>query len=223
MKLIYSEYDIDIELSVDKVNILCIENRTVFSECIMELWNQCKSKDGKWLLSDKGNDLQVSKNVTSILNPVGLDLNDRKLLKILYQNMEADIYENKYLKLGEINSSIVSYIDEIVDRQPYAIEFDYNVSVADLLKIYNVRFSEEMDSLLELIITYVQLWHRVANIKVFVFVNLKTYLDNNQVIQLYEMLKYEQVFILLIEANYTGKLDGENVKIIDKDLCFIDC
>lgn len=223
MRLIYSEYDIDIELSIDKANVLCIENRNVFSECIMELWNQCEAKDGNWFLSDKGKDLQVSKNVTSILNPVGIDLNDRKLLKILYQNMETDVHENKYLKLGEINSSIVSFIDEIVDRQPYAIEFDDNVAVADLLKIYNVRFVEETESLLELIITYVQLWHRVANCKVFVFVNLKTYLDDNQISQLYEMLRYEQVFILLIEANYTGKIDDENVKIIDKDLCFIDC
>lgn len=223
MRLVNMEYNIELNLSLNKTNVLCIENRRVFAGCITDLWNQCEAGEGRWQLSDHDSTLPIAKSMICIVNPINLDCNDKKLLKALYQDMDKDVQENMYLQLGNINSKMVSLIDEIVKRQPYAIEYDDSVSLMDILKIYNVCFVKEFDTILEGIVTYIQLWHRVGKISVFAFVNLKAYLCDSEIEQLYEMIRYEQVYIILFESHYEKKLLDENVKIIDNDLCIIDC
>lgn len=223
MRLINQNYDLDLSLSIDNANVLCIENSNVFSEVVSDLWRQGQNVEGAWILSDNDLELNISKNLFCIVNPISLDLNDRKLIKVLHQDMSTYVSEYMATEFGDINSRLVTFLDEVVCNQPYAIGFDVNIDPVDVFKIYNVCFVDDADNILERIVYYIKLWHRVAGIRVFVFVNLKAYLSGDEMEQLYEMTKYEQIFLVLIESHYCGKLANENAKIIDKDLCIIDC
>lgn len=221
MRLIYSRCSLEVALNENATTVLCIENNKAFSESVTDLWIQSTGGEGKWILSDETESLPLAKNLICVINPVSLNLNDKRLLKVLYQDIATDVQDNMYDQLCDINSKIVTLLDEAIQHQPYAIEFGEDLEIESLLKIYGVVFSEDVDGMLEKIVTYIKLWHRVVGIKVFSFVNLKTFLSDEEVIRLYEMVRYEQVYLLLLEARLDNKMEGENVTILDKDLCVI--
>lgn len=223
MRLIYSEYGLDINLSEGNVSVLCVEKQNIFTLLVSEIWNQYDSNVGGWVLLDCDTEINISKKLLCVLNPIELDLNDKKLLKILYQDIALDVHDNRLDEFGDVNSRLMLFVDELVSHQPYSIEFNDSIDVIDLLKLYNVGFTNDSDCILEKIVECIKLWHRVAGIKVFVFVHLMAYLQKAEMEKLYTEIKYEQVCVLLIESCFSVKIADECVKIIDKDLCIIDC
>ena len=57
--------------------------------------------------------------------------------------------------------------------------------------------------------------------RLFVFVNLKSFLSQGELSKLYEFAFYEKLNLLLIEGISRDKLDGERIVIIDDQLCHI--
>ena len=217
------EYDLEIELSTEYVTVLCVERSDVYTTFIREMYNQCENNEGSWILSETGEQINIFRNVLCIINPIALDLNDKKLIKVLYQDMATDVIDNMDIEFGEVNARIISFLDEVISHQQYDLKFDDSIPITNILKVYNVSFADDSESVLEKIVSFIRLWHRVAGTVVFVFVNLKAYLSVDELEQLYEMICYEQVYLLLIESHYIDKLDFEHGIILDKDLCIIDC
>ena len=223
MRLCHIESNFEIEISEDKTFVFYLERQNIFAKLVSEIWCQCENGEGGWNLSDGEDILAFSKNIKCVINPLELNLNDAKLLKILYQEMLVEANENCFLDMTSLNSNIVSFLDDLAQRQPYAIEFEDNISILELFKAYKIRFVCDSSTLLESIVEYIKLWHRVSKMSVFVFVNLRTYLSVDELIQLYQMCRYEHVYLILFESRFIEKLDGECVKIIDNDMCVIDC
>lgn len=222
MRLVNLEYDLEINISTEYVTVLCIEKPSVFTSFIRDISNQCENKDGSWVLSQDGEQVNFSKNVLCVINPIALDLNDKKLVKVLYQDISTDVINNMDISYGEVKAHIISFLDEVISHQQYDLTFDDGIAIADMLKLYNVSFADDSESILEKIVFYIRLWHSVAGVEVCVFVNLKAYLLEEEMTQLYEMVRYEQVYLVLLESHFTDKLDGEKLKILDKDLCIIE-
>ena len=59
------------------------------------------------------------------------------------------------------------------------------------------------------------------NAKFFVFVNLKSVINNDELLQIYKHCKLEKVGLLLIESSERSRLKNEKMVIITEDLCEI--
>lgn len=79
----------------------------------------------------------------------------------------------------------------------------------------------ESTSILEHIVDYMRLFHQVCKVKVFVFVGIKAFLSEEEMLQLYQMATYENIELLLIEGRYYSCTKYERNVIIDKDRCLI--
>ena len=53
------------------------------------------------------------------------------------------------------------------------------------------------------------------------FVNIKSFLREEEVKELYKEADYRKVHIILIENTMRDKIINENILIIDKDMCII--
>ena len=61
----------------------------------------------------------------------------------------------------------------------------------------------------------------ICRCRILCLVNIKSYLNDSEIQQLYEMAFYNKMYLLLIEDFEKESKDCEQVYIIDKDLCLI--
>ena len=87
-KLVYGKYDISMSLEENYVNELIIENPPILAEMVQELTAQADGGEGGFVLSEDGKPLSVEKNLVFIKDPFSVDVNQRKLLSRLYEELE---------------------------------------------------------------------------------------------------------------------------------------
>lgn len=221
MKLVNTDYCIDMELDENSIQVLTIENALAFRQLVGDLWNEVEGGYGTWVLSEDNNTLLLSKSLAMVFNPYIIDANDKKVVSKLYAELNSIINES-YIKEAEaVNGNIVSLLSNVTQEVPYFIDFRTDMDALALFKVYNIRIDVEYNTLLERIVDYIRAFHSICNIRVFVFVDLKNYLSMEEIKQLYEFVIYEKIFLMLIEGHQSDFIDAENRLILDKDLCII--
>lgn len=221
MRLVHSGYGIDIEICENEVNLLCIEKKKSFADLIQEMLDQKNGKDGQFILSEKDKIINMAKEVEIIINPFVLDCNEKRVQQKLYQEVYEQAVSKYLLETTELNAKIISYLEKITLSVPYDIIFDLEENIQGMLKIYGVRIEQQTSSLLEKITDYLKILVRMCRIKIYIFVNLKTYLDPEDLKKLYEFAFYEKLNIILIENQVIEKINCEKVCILDQDMCII--
>lgn len=222
MRMVYGKYGIDIKLQENSPTVIYIESQKAYSDCVRDLWLQCNGQEGEWIFSFSEDLVSVSKVCEFIINPWALDSNNKKVITKLYQEIQDLAYE-KYLDIyGDLNSKIVNFLDTLAADIPYEIEVSLEPEFSSLLKIYNVKVENDDSTLLEKITSYVRIMSRICGVKIFIFVGLKGFLPEEEILEFYKMAGYEKVFPVLIEHKYTKALDEEKTYILDSELCVIE-
>ena len=222
MKLINNEFQINIELLENTINVLIIENNDLFSSLVYNLWNQCEGNEGSWILVEDTKQLVISKNVICIINPFQINLNEKRITTQLYHEVKLLSDESLLLDESKLNTQIINFLDRVSSLTPYPITYASEFNLTNILKIYNFQIDDCCESLLESIVEYIKLINRICYINIFVFIGIKQYLNNVELLYLYEFSLYEKVNLILIENHQYEILNFEKLSIIDKDLCIIN-
>lgn len=186
------EYGIEIKLLENQIHVLIAESPSFLSKLIETLYKEKQDGDGKILLSENDKILSFSKMSEIIVNPFTIDPNERRIMQKLYQELCAETLDQLVIETGEIHAKLISYLEEISLKVPYHVTFDLEENIPNLLKAYNVRLETESSNLLERIVEYLKLLHQLCRIEVVFFVNLKTYLRDEDLEQLYQFAFYEK-------------------------------
>lgn len=219
MRLVHAEYGLSLEMLENMVSVLVIENREMMQELIGELYHQCEGGDGRYVLSAEGKIQAIEKKMELIINPFSLDINNRKVLTRLYQEMDELVKENLYKEHMELNAHIAAFVQRICDLTQYHITFLQDASSLDIIKLANVRIEVEEMTMLERLTDYIGLMGDLCHYCIVAFVNLKAYLPDDSLENLYEYARYHKVQILLIEDQMRTRLNTEKITIIDVDKC----
>ncbi|MBR4026754.1 MAG: type II-A CRISPR-associated protein Csn2 [Lachnospiraceae bacterium] len=187
---------IDIFFEENKVNVLVIENPIIYTKFLENLMSQIEN--GFILLSEGEKRLQIHKCTSIIHSPLCIDLNNKKILSYLYKEMKELSSENFFEK-ENVNSTIISYLEELIIKVPYPVTLDLNLDEMSLYKLYNVRIEIEELTLMEKIIYYIQLEKMLCKTQLLVFVNLKAFFSSEQLQEIYKMAFYNKISILLLE------------------------
>lgn len=224
MRLVHAEYQIDIILQENEIAIFVIESPVMFSKVLEELYRQCNGEKGEFVLSEREQLKNLAKDTIFVTNPFSLNYDDKKIVQRLYQELAEITRQNMYLQISESNAAIINYLEQLILQVPYPICFDTEENLIGLFKLYNVSIDCEISNtgLLERLVTYMKLANQLCQINVMIFLNLKSYLSENELISLYEMAAYEKMYLFLIENKQTNRLEKEKIFILDKDLCIIN-
>lgn len=111
-----------------------IESPEAFSEYVREIYLQCEGKDGRFVLSQNGKELDMSKYAEIIFNVYELDVNNRKILNKVYQGLEdlAYIYRRFFCSDSGNESIFARVYFEIRGKNRLYIAF----RTADRLKFF---------------------------------------------------------------------------------------
>ena len=223
MRFTYSDLNLELILSCESPTVLIIENRPLFSAITADLWDQACGIPGNIILSENNEQLKPEKVSTVIINPFSINYNEKRILNAAYKELSDIANDIFFEKIAETNSKIISILDSIEKSVDFPVIYDIDLDFKSLLKAYNVKIDDQNSNLLDRIVSYTKLLHRICNISLFIFINLKSFFTDEQLNALYKEMLYENVILLDIESSDSNyHLSQENYVIIDKDLCIIN-
>ena len=222
MKLVHTEVSGTIIIEKKTFTEWIIESPDLFSKYVQELYVQCERKEGQFVLSDNDKELDMSKCVEIIGNPFMVDINSRKILGKLYAELEElSRKEQMFEKTMRLTSTVHEYILNLEQETNYILQFDNELEISALLKALGVRHEEIEDSFFERIVRYIKIAADVLKTKLFVFVNIRSFLSDIQMMELVKEISYQDIKVLFIENQERDCLEGGFRYIIDKDGCEI--
>ncbi len=222
MKINIEYIDNEIIIPDNKVFNIEIENKIYFYRLINELnyiSNGADSPEEDNIKFFKNNnELNLFNKIDVYIDYFNIDFNSKKIINSLYRVLKTTISEedkikiaNYYLKIKNILSK--SFLDY---NLPLTISSEYDIElIFKLLKINVEKKNYLLDNLLILI--------DINNIfkinELLIFVNLKQYLNKEELNELYKYSVYNNVKILLIDSQSYGTCNEYEKKlIIDSNL-----
>lgn len=178
--------------------------------------------DGRYVLSDADKELGISKNMDIVFDIFSIDINSKKIVNKLYEEMQQVVYSEKlYVKTQEIAQSIQKYILELEQETDYILTFTEDVDWMAIFKALRVQHEIIEEDYFEKLIRYIKVATVVMKYKIFVFVNLRSYLSDLQMQKLIQEAIHQEVKLIFVE-NYVKDCMGEGLRyIIDRDQCEI--
>lgn len=222
MKAIYVKYGIELSLEENQIITLVVENPQVMSDMLRDIFRQINGEEGGWILSENDKIFPLEKTSVLLDNPLTADCNEKKILTKLYKELSEQAKISLYEDCTQVNSHIISFLEKLFATVPYHLEMELDVDVAALLKLYGVKVESDGADVLETLIDYLRAISSICNIHVVWILNLKQFLTEEQVDQLYEFCFYEKIYLINLEGQKNYALKQEKCVIIDKDLCVID-
>lgn len=221
MKIVLIEYGLPIELKENEISILVIEDIKIRSTVLNKICMQYSGGKECILLTDGEKEYLVEKVSELIINPFAVDLNDKRIRNRLYAELKRETELFCYEKMLEASSSVFAYFEYAMEKLPYPISYDANIEVFNLYKAYDVRIDDMERDYPEILFNYIKMLKELCGINVIILVNIKTFLDKEQLLELYKMACYNKINLLLIESEQRQMLENEKYYVIDKDNCLI--
>ena len=99
MKLVYTELEQQLVFQENKVNVLVVEHKELFRRMINALNDQLEGVEKGFTLSADNKILKIEKELCLVLNPFALEINARKALTGLYNELsKLGLNEENYVK-----------------------------------------------------------------------------------------------------------------------------
>lgn len=222
MKINIDYIDNDIIISDDNIFNIEIENRTYFYRLIKDLnciSNGIDTAQESDIIFFKDNmELNLFNKIDLYIDYFNIDFNSKKILNSLYKSIKSTVSEedkNKinsyYLKIKNILST--SFLDYSL---PLTMSDEYDIDI--IIKLLKINI-EKKNSLLENLLLLIDINNTFKINELLIFVNLKQYLNKEELNELYKYSIYNNIKILLIDSQCYGACNEYEKKlIIDSNL-----
>lgn len=223
MMLGHYTFDNPMNISGDCINYLVVENQHQLSEYIEEIMLQIDGEQGRFMLSDKGQEISIKDNIRLVMDPFNADPNERKNLMSLYSQLSNIAYdEGHYEKSMELFSRVHLYIQELILASSASVACMKEFDIVDNFKSMGLKFDFGSVSLLDRICDYIVTCRDYGKTSLFIFVNLRSFISLSDVSELEKFVVYNKIQLLLLEDSSFDYKAGDNIKLIDSDLCEIN-
>lgn len=197
-------------LFMDIIETITIENPLLYRSIAMNLEEEI-------VFSENNVPLELDKNALVLSNPFDIEINDSKLLKLLYKKMEKDANhyekESKFL-LKEATNFVNALSNELSVKLAISDEMDFQKVFSSL----SVRFEDESTSYVERLINYLKTNLMFLNIKIVIIFGLNCVLTQEELILFVKEVSLLDIVILNIQAEVK---DIKSSFIIDSDWCIL--
>lgn len=220
MKLKINGFTNELEFYNDKVSVLAIKDTKCFTNTIQEINDEINGieSDEIFLLDDKENELKMSNKMYMILDLFNIDYNSKKILGKLYDKISKNIENSGETKLQNLFIEVRKSIVEEINELPFEFTMSDDIDIINILKLYNLKVDIlSYETILERIEFFIDLNATLNIFDVIIIPNLKMYLSEEELIELYKYSLYNNVKLLLIEKNFTQKLEYEHILVIDEE------
>lgn len=219
MKLKINGFTNELEFYEDKVNLLVIKDTKCYTNIIQKLNDKIEGleSDEIFLLDENDKELKIKKEMYMLLDLFNIQYNSKKILEKIYEKIANNIENSDNTKLQSMLVELRKYIVEEINELPLEFTMSDNINIVNMLKLYDVKIDTlAYGTILERIEFLIDL-NAILNIfNIIVIPNLKIFLSEKELIELYKYSLYNNVKLLVIEKNFEKKLEYEHIWLIDE-------
>lgn len=221
MKIILPEIDYVFDCGQEKCTCIIVENQKLLYKILEDLSVQMAGESGKTVVSEENITLGIGKYCELISQFAPFDINRKNLLtKVGTRMHQLAVADEHYLKIQEILAGWERYLMELSMEMVGNFEFP-KISADSLIKAAGVQVENSYDSLGEELLDYFELVQEYDMKKLFVLVNLRSYLSDEEMNLFLEGILNRRIEVLLLESTERKMLEYEERYIVDRDLCVI--
>lgn len=219
MKIVHPQINSKIEISEQEISVLVIEKLEFFYELLIDIKKQINNFEGNTVLSVRNEPVSFHKYVELITDPLAIEMNSRTIIKKVLLAMEkcgqdAVYYERTQKLMAEIET----YINDLSLNFDTEIEC-HDISFQQILKAAELTVADEYSRIVDKIYAYMELIREFEGDKLFIFVNLSSYIGNEHLQEFVNTAIGHSFQVLLIDSHDFARLEKENRLIVDRDLC----
>lgn len=151
-----------------------------------------------------------------------IEANNTNILKKLYAELISDVNsEEMYSKKMDMETCILNVIDDLIYRSRFSLKME-EINYQELFKAVGVQFDYDKTSIIERVTEYMKITSELLNKKLFILVNLDSFLSEGDLLELIKFLSYNEFRVLALQNKISRDVKPcENIRIVDKDLCEI--
>lgn len=222
MKLCYPDINKVFDTENCRVNTIIIENQRLMYDFLRDIKLQMEGFDGKALLAENDKILRIDKNLEVLDMFIPFELNQKSLLTKISSLMEQEALSREhYQESMDVITVLQKYLDDISQSMNCDISFN-KLSIGSIIKSSGIVLNEEYESLGEKIIDYFELVTEFENRKLFLTVNLRSYISDVETNAFMDTIIRHGYNVIMIENSEHDILINEERLIIDSDLCEIE-
>ena len=202
------------------VNILTIKNTKCFSHILQILNDKINGLESNeiFLLDENNEEMNMSKEIQMVLDIFNIDYNSKKILNKIYNIIATNIQKNQDFEIEKMILNLRNYIIEEINELPFEFVMKNELEITEILKLYNLKIDEEnYTNILEKIEILIDILSTLDIAKILIIPNLKLFLSEEELVELYKYSLYNNINLLLIERHEENKLKYENCIIIDEN------
>lgn len=226
MKMIFQELELSFEIHNNVPNILVIESPTYFSLIVSAINSSITGDSKSCHICDNLELIELTKNAFICFSPFLIDLNDKRFITYAIKQLHLIVSNDPELQIeiSESFSHLESIILKLIEKSDFDLDLSKNLSLDSILKSLNPIYNSEDLSLFNMTMEYICLISKVMpKNSILFFVNLYSYFEENEILELSKFSQAMEVCLIDIENNFKSNtsLCIANLTILDKDLCII--
>ena len=204
---------LDEALTLEKATIFVVEDTTVFSRLVRNLYQYQDKSELKifdeQFRSIKDFELMV---VTDIL---GYDINAVPILKLIHADLENQLNEKPEVKsiIEKLANSITELISYECLENELDLEYD-EITVLELIKALGVKIETISDTIFDKIFEILQVYQFLNKKRFLVFINVLSYLTVDEIQKTREYIELSNMDVLFLEPR---KRKDFPQYVLDKD------
>ncbi len=214
----------DIQFIPNMINILEIHDKILFRNVLRKMNDYINQeeyilKDNEIVLLDDNNELlKIADNMLMITDIYNINFNDKKIISTVYniidQNLQNNVNLELYNNLLQLREQIITEVNEL----PIEFIIKKEIDIKDLLKAFNVKIDAQLYYDLKKKLYYFIDVISTLNInKILILTNLKIYLTEEELIEFYKYVIYNNIKLLIIENIKNDKIMYENKNVITQN------
>lgn len=205
MNLVFDEIDTAISINNRFINVIQVEQPKLFSRLLCSLMS-CKGREAEipyTIWDDREEELNPTNAFLIVTNPVDLPWKDKGINNKLYGRMNDLMMEDDELrqKLSELQTTLNTSISFLGLQLRSDVRFNLEWNLQNYLKCFGFSVDlEDNVTLLDNLISFIDYIFDLKIYRVLLFVNLKIFLTENELKELYSHVIFLGLRVLLLEG-----------------------
>jgi CRISPR type II-A-associated protein Csn2 len=217
-----SDWDYLIPISINQPNFIIIPDVNLFFRYERELIAQSMGNIGEFSIKEYDKDINLETEVDLIIHPYTLSLNSRKTIAHLHKRIIKETAVLEFpKKVDDIHKKLMDLLEEIRAKTLVNFVFENDIGLEDILKWYNVRFAENEDDPINLIIKYMDIIKDIMKLKIVILFHACSYFTDIQIFNLYKHFQYQNLSVIFFER-FKPEFSTMNLNAftIDMHMCY---
>lgn len=221
MKIVFEGIDQVFECEEDYRWTLVIENQRKMYQIVSDIVEQTNGNDGRSVLSENNKILRIDRKLELLSQFIPFDLNRKSLInKITSKMQNAALQGEYYLQTQQVLAQWEKLCLDLSIEFPGDINFT-KISADTLFKSAGIEIENQYERLSEKLLDYFELVEAYDDKKLFVLVNLRSFIEDSEMGVFLETIVKRSYNVLFLENAEHSALEYEKRYIVDADLCNI--